>query len=1351
MSRNTPIEQLDLINEICDGFEDQLLRGESPAIETALTDVDETTYPVLLTELLRLELFYLIEQGETPDISSYYERFPDACDQVTLAFDATADERRSNSHPRPAIHPIQRQPGEQIGSYTIEKKLGTGTFADVYLAYDAKHRRAVAIKVMKATSAAASHPKWVANFEEEAQTLSTLSHPHLAQVYETGTDQHGLPFVVMEYFKGDTLQFLLREKLIDAVAGVKLLIKIAELLAFVHQQDIYHRDLKPANILIGLDGQPRIVDFGLAIQESVQHEHAGEIAGSIAYMSPEQLRGRSHRLDGRSDIWALGVMLYEVLTGRLPFKGETHRKLAQDILHRDPRPLRQFNDNVTTGLESLCLKALEKDSRRRNKTAGDFAEELQFELFEFSAPFEDSGVYTSDTASRAELRLAAQARIWSEQPENQRLPTARQYLEILYLTSIRTWTVTESKLMRAAAWYHVRRFVVLLAIAIAFAAWWIRGVQKERKRNAKVHQMVTVAVENLMSADRENFPHLARGLEPQIKIAIAPAISLLKNAVSERNNLKIQNGLIWLLNDKHALASLQDQQKSEIKLMLQNIMREDAPFCDGMQHYLTPLGTELVQQIDLAKGSVKGRTVVCSQLFDDDWERLSRRLDKFGYRPWCRQSYSLDGEKYLAASWLRNNELPHWELASFPSISTNSSDFDIVDEPNPDYFGDFPGLYEIQIKVAKNVPSNPFRFRQQLKFGQKRLDRDVGSAQFLIARASHHLGDVTESIHRLGQLSNNPDFNTKSYVAELRAMAYARNGDQESAETELALYRRFKGKTARDQFAIARLQAKVLSCFDSADQITRILESSLAKWQSPYDQLLVAAVYSAAARNNSDDQQVSARYLSRAVELVREAFRSDPKRVRGSFIKLADLAEVREAIGLEELTGDGSVAIYDGKWNFDDVHRTAALSSHKKLIRLLHENSGQQQLVSISATKLPDETSPRFASVWQEETLDQTSIANQRTRIALAATALAILDQDHQHTLFQLLHSDRDPTLRTELIQTIGILDVDIDALLLRNLDRYEDHPNIQQAILLAIGQCSDEEIRQHHFRLLRTLHRVEKRNLNAGVYSAIQWLRNHIEDVAVHADAVPGATSAIAPDKPWVKNRIGQTLIHVRKPNHNGHNVDCYIAATEVTGALIQDLSPLLSFSVADSSENAAVGLSFYQAAEICNALSKVSGLPESQWCFVPNRDGQYAEGMKIKSNFYELAGYRLPTQQEWICAYRGGTSTRWFCGNDAEKVRHYGWHYPTKSSQFVGQLMPNAYGFFDMAGNALEWTMDSEQLEVRDTTSFYLCGGCSWFDAANAEANDVQEMSVIHGDYHNYAGMRIATSIRPNVHHKD
>jgi len=196
-------------------------------------------------------------------------------------------------------------------------------------------------------------------------------------VYDVGRQEDGTPFIVMEYVDGVSLAGLLKGGGLAPPRAVALMVQMAEAAHYAHKQGFVHRDLKPGNVLLDAEGNAHLADFGLAVHDSTQRQHAGEYAGSLAYMSPEQVRGETHRLDGRADIWSLGVILYQMLTERCPFAGDNLQEICDEILRRDPKPLRQIDDRIPAELERICLKCLAKPASDRYLTARDLARDLR--------------------------------------------------------------------------------------------------------------------------------------------------------------------------------------------------------------------------------------------------------------------------------------------------------------------------------------------------------------------------------------------------------------------------------------------------------------------------------------------------------------------------------------------------------------------------------------------------------------------------------------------------------------------------------------------------------------------------------------------------------------------------------------------------------------------------------------------------------------------------------------------------------------------------------------------------------------------------------------------------------------
>jgi serine/threonine protein kinase len=256
--------------------------------------------------------------------------------------------------------------------YDLLHHLGSGGFGTVHLAWDRLLHREVAIKRPKA--------KLPAEFEQvfihEARTAAGLRHPGIVTVFDVGIDSRGL-FIIYEHVTGGSLKSRLRGEPWPLNEALELTLAIVEALAEAHRKGLTHRDLKPANILLNAAGRPQIADFGLALAHDEQAAHEGEIAGTEKYMAPEQVRGDAHQVDGRTDLWAVGVILYELLTGHLPFVGRSSDELRSQILGADPRPPRQWNGAIPASVEQLVFRLLAKPQGCRPSSAAELTEELR--------------------------------------------------------------------------------------------------------------------------------------------------------------------------------------------------------------------------------------------------------------------------------------------------------------------------------------------------------------------------------------------------------------------------------------------------------------------------------------------------------------------------------------------------------------------------------------------------------------------------------------------------------------------------------------------------------------------------------------------------------------------------------------------------------------------------------------------------------------------------------------------------------------------------------------------------------------------------------------------------------------
>lgn len=270
---------------------------------------------------------------------------------------------------------------QKVGPYKIVEQIGSGGMATVFKAYHSAMERFVAIKVLPPNMA--QDPNFAARFAQEARTISRLEHPFILPVYDSG-NKKGMAYIVMRYLEAGTLADLLAKGRPHLRYSIRLIQRIAEALDYAHSQGVIHRDLKPSNILIDKNGQPYLTDFGIAkILEGSLNLTGAAIIGTPAYMSPEQ--GQGAQIDHRSDIYSLGVVLYEAATGRKPYEGSTPMATLQKHIHAPLPSPSTFASDIPPLLESIIVKAMSKSPDDRFATAGEFANALEETLIGMTA------------------------------------------------------------------------------------------------------------------------------------------------------------------------------------------------------------------------------------------------------------------------------------------------------------------------------------------------------------------------------------------------------------------------------------------------------------------------------------------------------------------------------------------------------------------------------------------------------------------------------------------------------------------------------------------------------------------------------------------------------------------------------------------------------------------------------------------------------------------------------------------------------------------------------------------------------------------------------------------------------
>jgi tetratricopeptide (TPR) repeat protein len=422
------------VEQVCSRFEADFGSGSRPAIKSYLGDTPEPVRSVLLRELLALELEYRWHQGDSPTPEEYYPQLPDQAGVIreifgevipwqrrALAAPSLGQAEDQDQQPAGLLSPSERtgpylapettgpvKPRERTGAarrsksfptvpgYEILSVLGRGGMGIVYKARQVALKRLVALKMLREGPHAGGHE--LARFRSEAEAVARLQHPHIVQIYEVG-EHDGVPYFSLEFVDGGSLKDALAGAPLPAGAAAALVETLARAIQAAHQRGIIHRDLKPANILLASGGReppverpptgdsraplagliPKIADFGLAkrLDGGPARTHSGAILGTPSYMAPEQTGGRGAEVGPAADVYALGAILYEALTGRPPFRAATALETLEQVRGQEPVPPGQLQPKLLRDLETICLKCLQKEPRNRYASAEALAEDLR--------------------------------------------------------------------------------------------------------------------------------------------------------------------------------------------------------------------------------------------------------------------------------------------------------------------------------------------------------------------------------------------------------------------------------------------------------------------------------------------------------------------------------------------------------------------------------------------------------------------------------------------------------------------------------------------------------------------------------------------------------------------------------------------------------------------------------------------------------------------------------------------------------------------------------------------------------------------------------------------------------------
>ena len=372
------------VQDLVRSFRQALLRGERPAIEEYAPEGSAHRRSVL-SELVHEEMEVRIKAGECFEVDAYLARFADLAAEPNAILELVEAESALRRRAPAAAGAMSIDKAEQanwssrpparIGRYELQDVIGQGAFGVIYRAWDTALDRAVALK--RPRCGVLDRPEAVERFLREARSTATLRHPHIVPVFDAGQFE-GVPYLVSALVDGRNLAHELADRRPGFRQSAEWVAALADALQHAHEQGIIHRDVKPSNVLIDREGQVYLTDFGLAKSNTALATLTidGQMLGTPAYMAPEQTDESNAKVDARTDIYSLGVVLYELLTGARPFQG-SERMLLLRIQDEEPTPPRRLDDAVPRDLETICMKAMAKVPGHRYPDAASFAADLR--------------------------------------------------------------------------------------------------------------------------------------------------------------------------------------------------------------------------------------------------------------------------------------------------------------------------------------------------------------------------------------------------------------------------------------------------------------------------------------------------------------------------------------------------------------------------------------------------------------------------------------------------------------------------------------------------------------------------------------------------------------------------------------------------------------------------------------------------------------------------------------------------------------------------------------------------------------------------------------------------------------